>query len=205
MPMSIDLCCRMLSWPFWDSIWPLSTYMVTIFTPPWYIQLSLAHRVATIFLFPTSIALYAIAMLVAEKSFRQHRNKTIVGVGLTVILITVVSDYFILRDLQLHLNIIIIILFICFVITGALVAKRLIGRLGSLPPEHAKRLEYVAFASTFGILFTVLFFLALVSYAYGIFPMIPSAKGGADYTDTPRASVSFSDESGEFKWTGRMI
>lgn len=160
---------------------------------------------ATIFLFPTSIALYAIAMLVAEKSFRQHRNKTIVGVGLTVILITVVSDYFILRDLQLHLNIIIIILFICFVITGALVAKRLIGRLGSLPPEHAKRLEYVAFASTFGILFTVLFFLALVSYAYGIFPMIPSAKGGADYTDTPRTSVSFSDESGEFKWTGRMI
>jgi thiamine transporter ThiT len=74
------------------------------------------------------------------------------------------------------------------IFTGAffLTAYRLVTRL---PKPEAGPFNVGAYAALSGLSLLVLFYLAVWTYAYTVFPFIPYSKGGADYTYSPRINV----------------
>jgi hypothetical protein len=51
----------------------------------------------------------------------------------------------------------------------------------------------------------VLFFVTLLSYAYFVFPFVPSMKGGADYSEAPRFTVLVADGTSEKTRTDMIL
>jgi hypothetical protein len=81
------------------------------------------------------------------------------------------------------------VFFILCVLFGVLL-YRAIGRIKAPPIPFVQYLLVMA-----GSLL-VIFYLALISYAYFIFPYIPSVKGGADFTNAALVSVTFKNTVG---------
>ena len=72
----------------------------------------------------------------------------------------------------------------------------LVGILAAVLFSYVKRQEdngnRTALWAIGACLLPPLFYLMLLSYAYGVFPFIPAARGGGDYTISPKVIIHFS-------------
>ena len=185
------------------TIWPLSAFAVTMFSPVWFLHSSEFHRVLIIVLFPLSLILYmTTATIISHKWFDKWKNVVVVSTCGLIVTAICVCDYYIFRDIQIQINKTLTIFFVLFVGVSAFTAKRLSIRLNNLSKTLAHSIEYIGFVSAFGLTIVVCLFLSIFTYAYGIFPIIPNAKGGADYTFAPRLTITLKDTSGNLRQSG---
>jgi hypothetical protein len=111
-----------------------------------------------------------------------------ISVSLGLLLFTALIDIFVFAGMSLEVKIALYdhhgFLFFLFCIAVGVLFYRGIDRFQNPPVRGAVSYRITMLASI-----VILFYLTIASYAYLIFPFIPIAKGGADFTAAPYSSV----------------
>jgi hypothetical protein len=174
-------------------LWPLSTYAAVTFAPTHFFYDSPRHYEALLVLVLIVVPTYFISTFVVERLPQAIRETALAALLGAAAVCMIVADYFVFRDLDSLGNIFSAgWWFFAFTTTVPMIIYRIVLRLEKLKGWFS-RVGYTLLL--LGSLLIV-HYLAVVSYAYGILPNIPSTKGGADFTRASRISVVMKEEKG---------
>jgi hypothetical protein len=172
-------------------LWQLSAYLAALLAPSDYFHTSLLHKLAFIALLACALGAYIVVNMIVD-AWKLGNPSLLIALGTGILIVFVLlADYLVLWELLRFANPSLIAIFgvLCFLFS------LLLARLQKRLDEDLGRFAHVGYGLIFGAGLTAIYFLALVSYSYGIFPYVPHEKGGADFTQAPRTTVTFTPQA----------
>jgi hypothetical protein len=133
---------------------------------------------------------YFASKVVLASFKRITHNKRLVAI--LVFATTIDLDYFATRSLHLNWDVIHRVSFYYFY--WILAALYLWREHKDMPDRHRDKAPAAAWVLGFCIVGS-LYYMALLGFAYGVYPQIPAAKGGGNYANTPDVEFYWKSDS----------